>query len=165
MMQSSYRNTGRMSLRNSALLTIGLCSAIHSFGQKKKKVKEPVEYPIVKVLDKDSVMIFTIEQSRELARRNEERLKLQSDAKITKSQMNFKDSIILKQQKEITDLMLIKFDYDQVVKEMARQQKICSDEKVVLNNAIDKQRRHKNISILSGVLSFGTMLYFYIHKQ
>lgn len=163
-MPNKLKNIGRMSLNKLLIIACVLISP-YSFAQKKKKKNlEVIEYPAMKVIEKDTVIIFTLEQARDLSEKNEQRKKLEAEAKITKSQLEFKDSIITMQIKQVLDLKLVKFDYDELVKQMQRQQQTCSDEKSILNNEIRKQRRHKNLSIGAGVLSFGTLLYFYIHK-
>lgn len=164
MMPNNLKNIGRMSLNKLLIIACVLISP-YSFAQKKKKkTPEVIEYPAMKVIEKDTVIIFTLEQARELSKENEERKKLLSDIKIMSSQMKFKDSVIRMQEKQVLDLKLVKFDYDEIVKQMQRQQQACSDEKAILNDEISKQRRHKNLSIGAGILSFGTLLYFYIHK-
>lgn len=163
-MPNNLKNIGRMSL-NKLLIIACVLIAPYSFAQKKKKKNpEVIEYPAMKVIEKDTVIIFTLEQARELSKENEERKKLLSDIKIMSSQIKFKDSVIRMQEKQVLDLKLVKFDYDEIVKQMQRQQQVCSDEKAILNDEISKQRRHKNLSIGAGILSFGTLLYFYIHK-
>lgn len=163
-MQNRLNNIGRMSL-SKLLIILCVLIAPYSFGQRKsKKATDAIQYPAMKVIEKDTVIIFTLEQARDLSEKNEQRKKLEADAKITTSQMKFKDSIIRMQETQITDLKLVKFDYDELVKQMNRQQQTCSDEKSILHREIRKQRRQKIASIGVGVLSFGTLLYFYIHK-
>jgi predicted nucleic acid-binding Zn ribbon protein len=157
-MQNNWKNTGRMRL--SKLIYAALFAVIPMvvLGQKK------VEYPAVKVIEKDTVVIFLMDQAKDIAKQNEERKKLKSDVKIMNEQLKFKDSIITMQETQLLDFRMIKFDYDEIVKQMARQQKTCNDEKALLDKEIRKQRRQKFASIGVGVLSFGTLLYFYIHK-
>jgi hypothetical protein len=164
MMHSSSKDIGKRYFLNSTFLLFAISISFTSFAQRKKKVMIQVQYPVVRVIEKDSVMIFTLEQTKELAKINEERLKLLSNVRITNSQLKFKDSIIRMQETQIFDLKLVKFDYDEIVKQMQRQQKAFIDEKAILNREVKRQRRQKYASIGSGILSFGTLLYFYIHK-
>ncbi len=163
-MQNNLKNIGEMSL-NKLLIVLCLLISGYSVAQKRKKKQvDVIEYPALKVIEKDTVIIFTLEQARDLSKGNEERKKLEADARVTASQLKFKDSVIKMQEKQVLDLKLVKFDYDEIVKQMQRQQQACSDEKAILNNEISKQRRHKHLSIGASILSFGTLLYFYIHK-
>lgn len=164
-MQNNWKNIGEMSFRKNLILIGCVLLSFHSLGQKRKK-KEPekVVYPQVTLVGKDTLMLFTLDQTKQMAKDNEERKKLKQVVFNQNSQMKFKDSIILMQETQLTDLKLIKFDYDLIVEQMKVQQQICSDEKAVLNREIRKQRRHKIYAISGGILSFGTMLYFYIYK-
>ena len=159
-MQKNLKNTGGMNSKTKLLIASLFCSMI-SFSQTR-----PMElnYPVVKVINKDSVIIFTLDQGRTLAKKNETVKKLEIDARIMESQISLKDSIISFQQNQINDYRSVQIAYDVIMKEMKHQQKVCSDEREFLNKEIKRQRRHKNIAILSGVSCFGILSYFYITK-
>ena len=164
-MQNNLKSIGRMSLSRYLVLIGCIVIALPSIAQKRKaKQKEPVIYPVTKVLEKDSVIIFTIDQGRELARINEDRKRLMKLNKKCEFQLKFKDSIILLQEQQIVDYQSIKLDYDLIVKQMNRVQQLCGDEKKLLNKEIKKQKRQKLASISIAVSSFVILSYFYIHK-
>ena len=164
-MQNKLKIIGKMSLSKYLVFIGCVFIALPSIAQKRKaKKKEPVVYPVTKVLDKDSVIIFTLDQGKELAKINEDRKRLQQLNKKCEFQLKFKDSIILLQEKQIVDYQSIKFDYDLMVKQMNRMQQLCGDEKKILNKEIKKQKRQKWASIGVGVSSFVILSYFYIHK-
>lgn len=101
---------------------------------------------------------------REINQKDIQRMESMLELNHIESKLKFKDSIILMQETKIADLLLIKYDYDLVVKEIAREKRIYNENLIELNSEIIKQRKHKRIAICSGVLSLGTILYFYIHK-
>jgi hypothetical protein len=116
------------------------------------------------LIGKDSVIIFTLDQGKELAKINEDRKRLEKLNKKCEFQLKFKDSIILLQEQQIVDYQSIKLDYDLMVKQMNRMQQLCGDEKKLLNKEIKKQKRQKWASIGIGVSSFAILSYFYTNK-
>lgn len=164
-MQNNLKSIGRMSLSKYFLWIGCVLITLPSIAQKRKaKQKEPVMYPVTKVLEKDSVIIFTLDQGRELARINEDKKRLEKLNKKCEFQLKFKDSIILLQEQQIVDYQSIKLDYDLIVKQMNRMQQLCGDEKKLLNKEIKKQKRQKWASIGIGVSSFAILSYFYTNK-
>jgi len=165
MIQKNLKSIGKMSFNRFILVLSCLTLSFYSVCQKRKnKSKTLIEYPQVKLIGKDTVMIFTLDQSREIARNNEDRKRLYELNRITNSQLQFKDSIILMQESQIVDLRLIKIENDHILEQMKRQQQVFKDEKDILKREIRRQRRHKVLSTSGGVLSFAIILYFYINK-
>lgn len=151
-------------IKNLILTAFCLIFSFHSVAQKRKKIKKTIQYPFVKVIGKDTITMLTMNHIREINQKDIQRMESMLELNHIESKLKFKDSIILMQETKIADLLLIKYDYDLVVKEIAREKRIYNENLIELNSEIIKQRKHKRIAICSGVLSLGTILYFYIHK-
>jgi hypothetical protein len=124
------------------LIIIFICNFTYSQSNKK--------YPSVIVVNKDSLVCFTIEQSKQMAIWNEQRkecLELQvEDKKIIEEFIKLKQTqfgIISNLENETILLKKTIKDKDNLLR-------VCEDEKVVLNREIRKQKTGKWIAILGG---------------
>ena len=122
------------------------------------------KYPSVSVINTDTVLIFTIEQSKKLAIINEDRKRLKQLNEINEKQLSQKDSIIQMQYNQLVNFDKIKRKYDVIVVEKESMKKLCDSQSILFEKEIKKQNRQKWIAIISGVVSVATISYFYILK-
>jgi hypothetical protein len=127
------------------ILIFTILFGISSYGQ-----TDTVNYPKVVVLDTDTVTIFTLEQSRELAKRNEQLKECDTLYSICESQLSEKDTVITTQQGKIKDLETAVGKYQDVVDNKDDLIGICEKEKLDLTDEVGRQKRHKWIAIISG---------------
>jgi hypothetical protein len=109
------------------------------------------KYPYVMVLEKDTIVCFTTEQSKQMAVWNEQRkecveLRKNDNQKITELEKISikKDTIISNLEKEIVLHKKTISDKETLIN-------VCEDEKKALKKDIRKQRRGKWIAIICGV--------------
>ena len=109
------------------------------------------KYPAVMVVNKDSLVCFTTEQSKQIAVWNEQRkecLELQKEDKKTIDELgkisNTQLGIISNLEKEITM-------HKKTIEDKNTLLQVCEDEKKSLNKEIRKQRRGKWIAIAGGI--------------
>ncbi len=128
----------------SLFVVVILCNSLNA------QVKN--EYPSVIILDEDSVVCFTINQSKQMAIWNEERkecLELQSEDKKTISELqkinNTQTGIISNLENEVAMHKKTIEDKDLLLG-------ICEDEKTNLKKDVKKHRRGKWIAIVGGVV-------------
>jgi hypothetical protein len=122
------------------------------------------KYPVVSVVNTDSVIIFSIEQGKKIAIINEDRKRLQKLSAINENEISQRDSIIRMQYNQIENFDKIKRKYDVIVLEKDDMKKLNDSQSFLLNKEIKKQTRHKWIAIISGVVGVATISYFYITK-
>jgi hypothetical protein len=125
---------------------------------------EPTQYPVVEVINGDTVITFTFAQGKKLAILNEERKRLEELNKIITSQSNKKDTIIEHQVEQLRLYAKVKEDYEVIISEKDAIQQTCNDEKKILQDEIGKKNRHKWFAIIGGVVGTGIMTYFYATK-
>jgi len=141
-MQSKLKTIGMKNLI-SVLTIIFICHFTYS--QVKPK------YPAVMVINKDSLVCFTTEQSKQIAVWNEQRkecLELQSEDKKTIVELN---KVVNKQLEIISNLETEITLHKKTISDKETLLQVCEDEKKSLNKEIRKQRRGKWIAICSGV--------------
>lgn len=109
------------------------------------------EYPIISKIDKDSVIIFTIKQGRELVKINEEKKECLELNDILNQEIIQKDTIIYAQSKKIENYKGIVSEKDVIIANKEELTKICEQEKTMLKKEIRKQKVGKWIAIASGV--------------
>ena len=132
-----------MSLKSNLLgLLLLLCNILFSQGN---------EYPIVTKIEKDSVIIFTIQQGRELVKINEQRKECLEINDILNKEMIQKDTIIYSQSKKIQNYEAIMSEKDKIIIVKDEQVQICEQEKTMLKKELRKQKVGKWIAIAGGV--------------
>ena len=118
------------------------------------------KYPSVQVIESDTVIIFDLEQGRKLAIINESKKRLEQLNEIQLKELNEKDSIIINQNAIIVHDDKIKKAYNDIIVENKNLEKLCQDEKTILDQEIKKQKRYKWYAIIGGITttSFVTWL-------
>jgi hypothetical protein len=109
------------------------------------------KYPSIQVIESDTVIIFDLEQGRKLAIINESKKHLEQLNEIQLKELNEKDSIIINQNAIIVQNDKIKKAYNDVIIENKNLEKLCQDEKIILMQEINKQKRYKWTAIISGI--------------
>ena len=125
---------------------------------------KPIQYPVVQIINADTVITFTFAQGKKLAILNEERKRLEELNKIISLQSNKKDTIIQQQAEQLKLFVKVREDYEGIIDEKNAIQQTCNDEKAILSDEVKKKNRHKWYAIIAGVVGTGVMTYFYITK-
>ena len=109
------------------------------------------EYPIVSVIENDSVVIFSLKQSKKLIEINEQKKECFELKSILDNEIIQKDTIIYAQRKKIENLNSIVDEKQSIIKTKDELIQICEEEKGNLRKEIRKQKIGKWLSI-SGVI-------------
>lgn len=109
------------------------------------------EYPIVSVIENDSVVIFSLKQSKKLIEINEQKKECFELKAILNNEIIQKDTIIYAQRKKIENLNSIVDEKQSIIKTKDELIQICEEEKGNLRKEIRKQKIGKWLSI-SGVI-------------
>lgn len=109
------------------------------------------EYPIVSVIENDSVVIFSLKQSKKLIEINEQKKECFELKSILDNEIIQKDTIIYAQRKKIENLNSIVEEKQSIIKTKDELIQICEDEKGNLRKEIRKQKIGKWLSI-SGII-------------
>jgi hypothetical protein len=109
------------------------------------------EYPIVSVIENDSVVIFSLKQSKKLIEINEQKKECFELKYILNNEIIQKDTIIYAQRKKIENLNSIVDEKQSIIKTKDELIQICEDEKGNLRKEIRKQKIGKWLSI-SGII-------------
>lgn len=112
-----------------------------SYGQK---------YPLVKFDGKDTLIVFSIAQGKQLIAQNEERLKDKQLILLNVAQISQQDTIIASQDKQINNLLLINTNYVNIIKQKDDLISISETEKKILEKEVKRQKRQKVIAIIGG---------------
>jgi hypothetical protein len=130
-------------IKAGCLLLVFLLPLI-SYGQK---------YPLVKFDGKDTLLIFTIVQGKQLIAQNEERLKDKQIISLNVGQIRQQDTIIASQNTKINNLLLMNTKYVDIIKQKDDLSSICEAEKSMLDKEIKRQKRQKWIAIIGGAIA------------
>lgn len=131
-----------MFLRIKLIMTFIVIS-LNSFSQ---------EYPKSIIIENDTVLVFTIEQAREITKRDVEREYCINEREILEIQLSEKDTIIKSLENKVFTLEGIEQKYIVIIKEKDELKKICEGEKKELNDEISRQKRHKWFAIAGGFI-------------
>jgi hypothetical protein len=112
-----------------------------SYGQK---------YPLVKFDGKDTLIVFSIAQGKQLIAQNEERLKDKQLILLNVAQISQQDTIIASQDTQINNLLLINTNYVNIIKQKDDLISISETEKKILEKEVKRQKRQKGIAIIGG---------------
>ena len=112
-----------------------------SYGQK---------YPLVKFDGKDTLIVFSIAQGKQLIAQNEERLKDKQLILLNVAQISQQDTIIASQDTQINNLLLINTNYVNIIKQKDDLISISETEKKILEKEVKRQKRQKVIAIIGG---------------
>ena len=148
---------GKMKLSNICFFVVFFTSA--AFSQVKTTI-----YPKVIVYDKDTVILFSIDQAKKLAENNEDRKECFENNEILKQEIQQKDIIISQEQGKVKNYDKIVKDHNDIVKAKDDLQKLCKEEKEILSDEVNKKNRHKWYAIIGGSITTGFMTYLWIIK-
>ena len=109
------------------------------------------EYPIVSIIENDSVVIFSLKQSKKLIEINEQKKECFELKSILDNEIIQKDTIIYAQRKKIENLNSIVEEKQSIIKTKDELIQICEEEKGNLRKEIRKQKIVKWLSI-SGII-------------
>lgn len=147
MIQNKLNTIGKTNLidkiKAGCLLLVFLLPLI-SYGQK---------YPLVKFDGKDTLLIFTIVQGKQLIAQNEERLKDKQVISLNVAQISQQDTIIASQDKKIKNLELMNTSYVNIIKQKDDLSSIFEAEKSMLDKEIKRQKRQKWVAIIGGAIA------------
>lgn len=135
-----------------------ICS-FHAFSQ-----SSVIQYPSVNVINEDTLIMFKIEQAKQLSVWNEERKECLELNNVINQEMIQKDIIISAQRREIDNYKQIVIDNDIIVKQTNDLLSICNLEKTSLQKEVKRQRRQKIGAITGGVLGIAIMTTLLIIK-
>ena len=137
-----------MRLSSICVLIVFMTSA--AFSQMKTTI-----YPKVIVYDKDTVIIFSIEQGKKLAELNEDRKECFENNEILKLEIKQKDIIISEEKDKVVNYDKIVENYNEILKAKKDIQELCNSE---------KRNKHKWFAIIGGTITTGFMTYLWITK-
>lgn len=147
MIQNKLNTIGKTNLIDKikavCLLLVFLLPLI-SYGQK---------YPLVKFDGKDTLLIFTIVQGKQLIAQNEERLKDKQVISLNVAQISQQDTIIASKDKKIKNLELMNTSYVNIIKQKDDLSSIFEAERSMLDKEIKRQKRQKWVAIIGGAIA------------
>ena len=135
-------------------LRISLLLFILSFS--KLLFSQNVEFPIVCIIDGDSVIIFTTEQGRKLVNINEQKNECFENLDISKKELKQEKVITESQKVQIKNLEQVVSDKDVIIESNKSLNAICEDEKKLLEKEVRKQKIAKWLSI-GGIVVVGVL--------
>ena len=113
------------------------------FGQK---------FPTTIIFEEDTVIVFSLEQGKELSLINEKGKKCSQDLLIAEKQLILKDTIISVYKDKIEAYRGIESSLENIVNEKNDLIDICKDEKKEIIREVQRQKSQKWIAIFSGVV-------------
>jgi len=137
-----------MNLRINLLLFI--------LGFSKLLIAQKVEFPIVSIIEGDSVIIFTTEQGRKLVNINEQKNECFENLDISKKELKQEKVITESQKVQIKNLEQVVLDKDTIIESNKSLNAICEDEKKLLEKEVRKQKIAKWLSI-GGIVVVGVL--------
>jgi len=117
---------------------------------------QKIEYPIVSVLDGDSVIIFTTEQGRKLVKINELKNECLENESVLKQENGKQKTIITSQKTQLDNLNTVVADKDTIIENTNNLKKICEDENAQLKKDVRKQKIAKWLSV-GGIVVVGIL--------
>lgn len=122
------------------------------------------EYPKVAVYEKDTVIMFTIKQGKQLGIINEEKKECLENNQILNQEIKQRDIVIKEQNDKLKNYDTIVKDYNDIVKAKDDLKKTCESEKTILQGIIEKKERHKWYAIVGGGITTLFMGYLWVTK-
>jgi hypothetical protein len=110
-----------------------------------------IKYPLVQVIDNDTLITFKVDQAKKLAVFNEERKKLITVNGILEKQSILKDSVIQQQKEVITTYINVEKAQQVIIDEKNKQLELTNSENKLLHKEIKKQKRYKWTAVISGI--------------
>jgi hypothetical protein len=137
-----------MSLKINLIATF-LMLSFASFSQK-------IEFPIVSMIDGDSVIIFTTTQGRKLVLINEQKNECLENLDNQSKEIKLKETVISSQEKTIKSLTEVVAQKEGIVNDVQALNNICEEEKKTLKKEVRKQKIAKWCSI-GGIVVVGVL--------
>lgn len=106
------------------------------------------KYPITKIIDNDTVIIFSLFQSKELIKINESKKECNDLLNVSNLELSEKDKIIKNQNIQINNFTKIVSNKDTIINKLYDNIELCVDNNKELKSEIKRQKRHKIISVL-----------------
>jgi hypothetical protein len=110
------------------------------------------KYPIVTIVKNDTLICFTIEQSRQMTIWNEQRKECAELQKVDREKIIELEGISKKQLDIITNLESEINQHKGTITDKDKLLKLCEDEKKYLKKEVRKQKTGKVLSIVGGVV-------------
>lgn len=148
LIQRTLKTIGKMSSKIKFLLFTLLVS--------NSVLSQKIEYPIVSMIDGDSVVIFKTEQARKLVLINEQKKECFENLDVLKKEIIQKDVIIDSKTKEVNNLNQIVVEKDGVIANTNQLNESCKSEKKQLEKDVKKQKIGKWLSI-GGIVIVGIL--------
>jgi len=110
------------------------------------------KYPIVTIINNDTLICFTIKQSRQMTMWNEERKECAELQKVDREKIIELEGISKKQLGIISNLEIEINQHKGTIIDKNNLLKLCEDEKKFLKKEVRKQKTGKVLSIVGGVV-------------
>lgn len=121
-------------------------------------------YPKLVVIEKDSCIVFTLEQSKTMIEWDIRYNECRTNLELTSNESALKDSIISTQQVQLEEYQKIDSTYQLLNQENEELREILEEERKLLNKEIRRQKRHKWFVGIGGFFTTAIATYFYIKK-
>lgn len=121
-------------------------------------------YPKLILLDEDSCIVFTLEQSKTMAVWDIKYEECRETLDIAEAESATKDSIINNQSSQIVEYVKIDSTYQLIDQENVELRAILEEERQILKKDIRKQKRQKWLIGIGGFLTTAFTTYLYIQK-
>lgn len=105
------------------------------------------EYPVITKIEKDTVIIFTLQQGRELIIYNEQRKEYMELNEILNSTIVQKDTVINSLNQKVSNYEKIDLENKKIIKTKEELIKLSEDEKSTLKHEVRKHKTGKWIAI------------------
>jgi flagellar biosynthesis chaperone FliJ len=137
-----------MNLIRKILLVLTVICSVSAYSQEDTLRK----YPMMMVFDNDTVIVYSLEQAKELTLRNEQRKECLEVSEICELQLIELDTIIKAQEDKIENFELIVEKKDTIIQKKDDNLDLCEQEKAIKDKEIRKQKIGKWVAIGSAVV-------------
>jgi len=122
------------------------------------------QYPRTIILEADTCIVFTINQSKTMAYWNTQKTEYYERLAILNKELSLKDSIIVLNQSKVDKLNLIQQSYEQIIVEKNDLKRLCEAEKKDYATEIKRQKRMKWLIGGLGIITTSFTTYLFIQK-
>tara|TARA_R110002153_G_scaffold123312_1_gene269365 strand:- start:13 stop:444 length:432 start_codon:yes stop_codon:yes gene_type:complete len=122
------------------------------------------QYPRTIILELDTCIVFTTNQSKKMAYWNTQKTEYQERLTLLNKELSLKDSIIVLNQSKVDKLSLIQKSYEQIIVEKNDLKKLCEAEKQDYITEIKRQKRMKWLIGGLGIITTSFTTYLFIQK-
>lgn len=127
--------------------SVFICLSVSAQGE-----NDESKYPRVVVLEGDTVIVYSFDQGRELTLWNEQRKECLELLEIEKLENTRKDTVIQLQDQKIYNLESANYKLTDISEAKDKKLSICESEKQDYKDEVKKQKTHKIIAIISGIV-------------